>query len=213
MFTSKPSALRKVRRPPILFAEWFVVLNGCVPLVMLMYDARYRQLGADPIRNALQVTGAMSLFLLIATLSITPLQRISGFRDLVKSRRPLGLMSFLYASAHVLIYVGYDRVWDWADALSELSQRRYLQAGALAFLIMIPLAITSSPNMMRLLGSRQWKRLHKCVYVAAIAGAIHFWMQSKANFYLQVGSFIAVGILLMTRVANRWEPRRSTRIT
>lgn len=152
MSTTEPSrpisfeqAATTVSKRPITFPELFVVLNGCLPLVMLIYDAKNHQLGPNPIGNALHTTGLFSLLCLVATLSVSPLMKAIQWKELFYFRRPLGLLAFFYAMAHVAIYVVYDRAWKYQDAWNEVVERRYLQFGALAVMLMLPLAITSTP--------------------------------------------------------------------
>ena len=185
---------------PISFPELFVVLNGCIPLGMLAYDAKHHQLGPDPIRNAVHTTGLVALVLLIATLTITPLRRVLGSAQLFYYRRPLGLLSFLYAFAHLGIYVVYDRACNWQDTWNELLERRYLQVGAAAMLFMVPLALTSTPRMVRWLGFARWKLLHRLIYLSAVAAVLHYYMETKADVRLPITMASAVGCLLLVRL-------------
>lgn len=196
MSNSKIRDKKPYNRPPITYPEWMVVINGCIPLVFLMFDARHHQLGVDPIRSALKITGSLSLILLFATLSITPARKITRWNSLHHFRRPLGLMTFLYALSHLAIYIGFDRNWDLADAWIEISQRRYLQMGSLSLLAMVPLALTSTPRMVRLMTMRRWKRLHRLIHLALFAAVVHFWMQSKADLRWQIAS-IAIALTLI----------------
>lgn len=206
---SKPS--RNVpRRKPITFAEWFVVLNGVAPLVLLMIDAQKHQLGGDPIRNALHTTGSLALGILVLTLMITPLIRLMNWRGLAEYRRPLGLIAFFYALAHVSIYVGYDQGWKWQTAWEEICQRRYLQIGGVALLLLLPLAITSSTWWVDRLGFRRWKRLHRLIYPAAILAVAHYWLQSKADLWWQIGFAAAVGGLLLFRLVDARRTKTET---
>lgn len=177
-----------------------MVLNGCVPLVMLMVDARRHHLGPDPIRSALQLTGFLALSLLVATLTITPLRTATGWNSLHSFRRPLGLMAFLYATSHLAIYLGFDQGWELDDAWNEITQRGYLRWGGAAWLAMLPLAVTSTPRMVRLLTIRRWKRLHRLIYASAIGGVIHYWMQSKADLRWQIAMVVVVIGLLCMRI-------------
>ncbi len=185
---------------PISFPELFVVLNGCIPLIMLAYDAKHHQLGPDPIRNALHTTGLVALVLLIATLTITPLRRVVGSAQLFYYRRPLGLLSFLYAFAHLGVYLVYDRACNWQDAWSELLERRNLQVGAAAMLFMASLALTSTPRMVRWLSFARWKLLHRLIYLSAVAAVLHYYMETKADVRLPMTMASAVGCLLLVRL-------------
>ncbi len=187
---------------PINFSELLVAINGCIPLAILIYDARHHQLGPNPISNALHTTGMISLLFLIATLAITPLRVSTGWSWLFHFRRPLGLFAFLYACAHMAIFIGYDRNWILSEAWSEVLKRRYLQVGLLAVLLMVPLAVTSTPFMVWLLGFKRWKWLHRLVYISVVASVVHFYMQVKVDVRLPISAGVVVGGLLLFRVVK-----------
>ncbi len=187
---------------PITFPELFVVLNGCLPLAMLIYDAKHHHLGPNPISNGLHTTGLVSMLLLVATLSVSPLIKLTKWQHLFYYRRPLGLLAFLYAIAHVSIYVVYDRAWNYQEAWNEVVARRYLQFGALAVVLMLPLAITSTPFWVWCLGFRRWKSLHRLVYPASIAAVIHYFLQARAEIKLPLAMGSAVIGLLLFRVLS-----------
>lgn len=179
--TNKTNKRQRAKSGGITFPEWFVVLNGCLPLVLLAYDARYHRLGPDPIRNALHTTGTLAVFLLVATLAVTPLQKVSGWKGIVLYRRSLGLVAFLYAILHIGIYVAHDQAGKIAIAWHEVLTRRYLQVGALSFVLMLPLAVTSTPKMILWLGYARWKIIHRLGYAATVFAILHQYMQSKTN--------------------------------
>ncbi len=187
---------------PITFPELFVVLNGCLPLAMLIYDAKHHHLGPNPISNGLHTTGLASMLLLIATLSVSPVLKLTKWQYLFYFRRPLGLLAFLYAIAHVAIYVVYDRTWNYQEALSEVVTRRYLQFGALAIILMLPLAITSTPFWVWCLGFRRWKLLHRLIYPATVAAVVHYFLQARAEIKLPLAVGSAVIGLLLFRVLS-----------
>jgi sulfoxide reductase heme-binding subunit YedZ len=187
---------------PITFPELFVVLNGCLPLAMLIYDAKHHHLGPNPISNGLHTTGLVSMLLLIATLCVSPVIKLTKLQQLFYYRRPLGLLAFLYAIAHVAIYVVYDRAWNYQEAWSEVVARRYLQLGALAVMLMLPLAITSTPFWVWCLGFRRWKSLHRLIYPAAIAAVVHYILQARAEIKLPLAMGSAVVGLLLYRVLS-----------
>jgi sulfoxide reductase heme-binding subunit YedZ len=177
---------------------------------MLIYDAKHHQLGPNPISNALHTTGIFSLLCLVAALSVSPLMKVAQWKQLFYYRRPLGLLSFLYALDHVAIYVVYDRAWRYQDAWNEVLARRYLQFGALALVLMLPLAVTSTPFWVWCLGFRNWKRLHRLVYPAAIAAVIHYFLQARADIKLPLAMGGAVvGLLLFRSMTMTWLMRRN----
>ena len=153
---------------PLLFA-------ACAfPAAQLAYEAYTGDLGVNPIEYITRFTGSWSLIILIASLAVTPLRRLTGRNDLVKLRRMLGLFAFFYAALHFATYMGLDLFFDFSAIGKDIIKRPYITVGFLAFLIMIPLAATSTAGMIRRLGKR-WQQLHRLVYVAAILGVIHFY--------------------------------------
>lgn len=206
---AKPA--KHANRPPITFAEWFVVLNGCLPLAFLAWDAWRHQLGADPIRRGIHITGVMALLLLLITLCITPLRRLTKQNGLHGYRRPLGMVAFLYACAHLSIYVAIDHRGQMSDVGQELLSRRYLQFGFIAWLLIVPLAVTSTPRMIRWLTMRRWRVLHRLIYPSVIFATVHLAMQSKVSPRLQAAAIVATTLLLSLRLADWLAGIRSRR--
>lgn len=192
----------KSKRPPIIFEEWFVVLNGCLPIVIMLLDAQSHRLGVDPIRASLHITGSLAMTSLLLSLAVTPLRSLTGEKKLFLYRRPLGLMAFFYAVAHLAIFVGHDQQWNYAAIGQELMSRRYLQAGLASICLMVPLAITSTPTMVKRLSLARWKKLHRLVYAVAILAMIHYTMQSKANINWQVAYSVLLAVLLGWRLES-----------
>ncbi len=202
--TKKPATRSRTRVKPvgITFPEWFVVLNGCLPLLMLAYDARFHRLGPDPTHNALHTTGTIAVFLLVGTLAVTPIQRLSGWKGIVLYRRSLGLVAFLYAALHIGIYVAHDQAGNFTVAWNEIVTRRYLQVGAIAFLLLVPLALTSTPAMIKRLGFRRWKAIHRFGYFATGLAIMHQYLQSKADVTVPVIFAIAISLVLAYRLIS-----------
>jgi ferredoxin-NADP reductase/DMSO/TMAO reductase YedYZ heme-binding membrane subunit len=181
------------------FWKVVVVINGAVPFAMLAWDGLQGNLGPSPSSFVLHSTGLLSLIFLLLTLSITPLRRLTGWNTLIGFRRSLGLLSFFYACVHLAIYVGFVQDLNIGSTIEELLTRRYLQVGLAAFLMMVPLAVTSTNAMVARLGARRWKMVHRLAYLAAGLGAMHYYMQVKADIR-QPSAFAAVaGILLAAR--------------
>ncbi len=165
--------IRRWLRP----ALWALVL---VPAPVLVAQALLDQLGANPIRAAEHFTGEWALRLLACSLAVTPLMRITHWGWLVTQRRFLGLAAFYWAFAHLCIYVGLDMFFDVHDIVTDVLKHLYITLGMLAFLLMIPLAITSTKAWIKRLGGRKWNVLHRLVYVSAVAACIHYiWGQKK----------------------------------
>jgi ferredoxin-NADP reductase/DMSO/TMAO reductase YedYZ heme-binding membrane subunit len=165
----------------IAYYRNLVVLAGFGPLLMLSWDAWNDQLGANGVNNALHITGILSLVFLFISLVITPLRTITGWNSIIAYRRALGLYGFAYAALHFGIYVVLDRTGNVADTVQEILSRRFLMVGFVALAIMLPLAVTSTNTMIRKLGPRRWKLLHRLAYVATVLGVVHYYMLVKSD--------------------------------
>src|SRR5882757_234988 len=170
-----------MKESDLRFARLLVLINCAVPAALLGWDAWHHQLGANPVNFAILTTGLLALIFLLLTLLVTPLRKISGWNWLIFSRRTLGLYAFFYALAHFLIFFSLDRGFSVSSTLSEMVKRKYLIVGGTALLAMVPLAVTSTNAMIKRLGGKRWRALHRLAYVAAIAGVLHFYMQVKAD--------------------------------
>lgn len=136
--------------------------------------------GADPIAELQLWGGLSSMTLLLAALAVTPLRRLTGWNDLQKARRLVGLFAFFYVSLHFLIWIGVDQTFDWFYIKQDLVKRPYIYIGFTAFLLLIPLAVTSTKGWIRRLGKR-WVALHRLVYASALLGVVHFFYVTKAD--------------------------------
>lgn len=158
-----------------------VVFALCLlPLGHLAYGIATDSLGANPIEAVTRGLGDWALRLLLITLAVTPLRRLTGLPWLLRPRRMLGLFTFFYAVLHMLTYVWLDQFFDWGFILKDIVKRPFITVGFLSFVLLIPLAVTSTNAMMRRLG-RNWSRLHKVVYAIAILAVLHFWWMVKAD--------------------------------
>ena len=151
-----------------------------VPLSRLVYGGFTNALGANPIETITRSTGWWTLFLLMATLTVTPLRRISGANWLLKLRRMFGLYAFFYACAHFITFIWFDHWFDAVEILKDVVKRPFVTIGFAAYLLFLPLAFTSTNAMVRRLG-RNWQRLHRLVYLLAVFGVIHFWWLVKRD--------------------------------
>jgi sulfoxide reductase heme-binding subunit YedZ len=155
-----------------------IYIVGMVPAVWTFYAGVMDQLGADPMRTLERTLGLWALRFLIVALAITPLRRLGG-PSLIRYRRAIGLLGFYYAALHLTAYLVLDQGLDLAAIWADIVKRPYITIGMLAFTILVPLAVTSNNGMIRRLGSRAWQRLHRLVYVATAAAAIHFLLLVK----------------------------------
>jgi len=156
-----------------------IYILGLVPAVWTFYLGLTDQLGADPQNTLERTLGLWALRFLIAALAVTPLRRLGG-PSLIRYRRAIGLLGFYYACLHLTVYLVLDQGLDLAAIWADIVKRPYITVGMLAFTILVPLAATSNNAMIRRLGARAWQRLHKLVYVATAAAAIHFVMLVKS---------------------------------
>jgi sulfoxide reductase heme-binding subunit YedZ len=159
--------------------SWGLYAIGMMPAASTFYLAISDQLGADPLKVLERTLGLWALRFLVASLAITPLRRIGG-PNLIRYRRTVGLLAFFYAALHVLVYAGLDQGLDLSLILKDVLKRPYITVGLLSFLILIALAVTSNATMIKRMGGAAWQRLHRWVYLAAAAAAVHFIMLVKA---------------------------------
>lgn len=194
------------------FFRALVVLNGAVPVSILAWDAYRGQLGANSVNNSLHITGILSLVFLFLSLLMTPLRWITSWGGWVAFRRALGLYGFFYAIVHLIIYVGFDRALNLSSTLHEIWMRRFLQVGAVAILLMIPLAVTSTNAMIRRMGAKRWKLLHRAAYVAAALGVLHYYMLVKSDVRQPLAFAGVLAILLGGRFGRYYvELRQASR--
>lgn len=151
-----------------------------VPTIVLSWRFQHQQLGFNPLETVARYTGDWTLRFLIAALLITPLRRIPRLNFLIKFRRMLGLFAFFYGTQHFLHYLAVDKIWDWEEIYGDFTMRRFYIFGLIGWLAMLPLAITSFNAAIRWMGGKRWQMLHRLVYVAGLAGVIHYFMQGKA---------------------------------
>ncbi|MBS0336959.1 MAG: sulfoxide reductase heme-binding subunit YedZ [Proteobacteria bacterium] len=176
------------------------------PLARLVYGAFTDRLGANPIETITRSTGWWTLFLLAATLAVTPLRRLSGANWLLRLRRMLGLFAFFYALAHFTTFIWFDHWFDAAEILKDVVKRPFVTVGFAAFLLLLPLAATSNSAMVRRLG-RNWQRLHRLAYAIAVLGVLHFWWLVKRDLTEPILFALAFAALLAFRAFPR--PLRS----
>lgn len=180
------------------------------PIGVLVYGALTPNgLGADPTAHIEFTTGYTTLMLLTIGLGITPVRRLSPHLGwMVKFRRLVGLFAFFYATVHMLAYVALYAGFNVNAMIDDIAKRRFITMGVFAWLLLLPLALTSTNWAIRKLGGKRWNRLHKLVYLAAIAGVIHYWWQVKSGVLLPLPFTIAVAILLFARPVQSWYLRR-----
>ncbi len=188
---------------------WIACLS---PFAMLVYQAVTNTLGPDPTSNIALTTGYNALLLLILSLAITPLRLLSPRLSwLIKFRRMLGLFAFFYASLHLATYIALYMNFDLSVFKTDITKRRFIIAGFLAYTLLVPLAATSTTWAIRKLGGRRWNQLHKLVYFAAISGIIHYWWQVKPGVKSPMNLTITLFVLLLSRPVLTWVHQRKSR--
>lgn len=188
-------------------------LLALAPLAKLGIKAYLDELGANPIEKITRVTGYWTLTFLMVTLAITPVRKLSGWQWPVRLRRMLGLFAFFYGSLHFLTYLIVDQFFDWDAIFKDLVKRPYITIGFPAYVLMIPLAITSTDAMIRRLGGKAWKNLHKLVYISAIAGVVHFGWLVKKDLSNPIAFAIVLALLLGFRIVRILLEARKQQIT
>lgn len=190
----------------VRFVKVVVFVNALVPLVLLLWDLYHERVGPNPLQFATTTTGMLTLIFLSLTVAITPLRKIFGINSLVKLRRMLGLFAFFYGALHLLTYVWFDRLFNLISVGQDVVRRPFILAGMVAFVLMLPLAITSTNKMVKRLGGKRWAKLHRLVYLAAIAGVVHFWMLVKSDTRLPLTFAFILLFLLAYRLLTRYVP-------
>ena len=190
----------------VRFAKAVVFVNALVPLALLLWDLYHQQVGPNPLQFVTTTTGMLTLIFLSLTVAITPLRKIFGLNSLVKLRRMLGLFAFFYGSLHLLTYIWFDRGFNLLSVGPDVVGRPFILAGMLAFLLMVPLAITSTNKMVKRLGGKRWAKLHQLVYLSVIAGVVHFWMLVKSDIRLPLTFAFIVFFLLGYRLLTKYAP-------
>jgi len=188
------------------FAKFVVLVNGAVPLSLLLWDAANHQLGANPTDFAIKTTGMLTLIFLIVSLAVTPLRLVTGRNYFSNFRRMLGLYAFFYGVLHLSTYFIFDRSLSLSGTFADTLARPFIFFGMSALLLMVPLAVTSTNASIKRLGAARWKRLHQLVYLSAILGVLHYYSLVKADIRKPVAFGIALALLLLYRVAVKYFP-------
>lgn len=180
----------------VKFNKIVIFINSLVPLALLVWDAARGNLGANPIEFFLRTTGVLTLVFLLVGLAITPLRKYTGWNNLIKFRRMIGLYAFFYGCLHFITYIGFDRSLSFSNTVSDIVQRPFIAVGMAAFFLMIPLAVTSTNGMIKRLGGKNWQKLHRLSYPIAIGGVVHFYMIVKSDTtYPLLFGLILAGLL------------------
>lgn len=192
------------------FAKWLVIANAMVPAALLVWDAEHHDLGINEVNFAIKTTGLVGLTLLVLSLVITPLRRLTKWNMLVALRRNLGVIGFFYILTHFLIFFWWDREGSLTSTVEEILDREYLWFGFGALVLMVPLAITSLDAVVAKLGAKRWKLLHRLTYVAIASGAYHYWLQAKSD-KRQPDAYgcVVIALIAYRIIAHEWDTHRA----
>ena len=171
------------------------------PLGRLAWKGFHHGLGANPIESITHETGDWTIIFLVITLSITPARKLLGQPQLIRFRRMLGLYAFFYGCLHFTTYICLDKFFDLSEMLKDVEKRRFITVGFTGFVLMIPLAVTSTAGWIRRLGGKRWQALHRLIYASALAGVIHYYWLVKSDVRKPVRYAILVTLLLAYRFA------------
>lgn len=196
---------RSLQRAINAFPRWPLYLIGSIPGIWVFWLGLNDQLGADPVKTLEHTLGLWALRFVIASLAVTPIRRFGG-PNLVRFRRALGLLAFFYACAHLSAYIIFDQGLDAHAIIADIVKRPYITIGMFAFAILVPLAITSNAAMIKRMGAAAWQRLHRWIYVAAIAAVVHFLMSVKSWPAEPLIYAAIVAALLLIRVGFAVKP-------
>ena len=179
-----------------------VFVLSTIPFFLITYKIFFNKLGPEPVKEITHFTGEWTLIFICLTLSMSPLKKFTNFIFWVKIRRMLGLFVFFYATLHLLTYVVIDYRFDWQQITDDVIKKKYIFIGFAAWVLLIPLVLTSSQKMIIVL-KHNWKKLHKLIYVIAIFGSLHYIWLSKTIFFKPMLYFVIITVLLILRINFR----------
>jgi methionine sulfoxide reductase heme-binding subunit len=193
----------------IRWTKVFVFALCLVPFLLLLQDWRHDALGPNPVENITHTTGNWTIYFLLITLCITPLRKIFNLPMLIRFRRMLGLFAFFYGCLHLTTYVWLDQSFDWPALWKDVYKRPFITAGFTAWLLMVPLALTSTAWSIRKLGGKRWQLLHRLIYFSALGGVIHYYWLVKSDVRLPLlyGAILLVLMLYRTVIWLRPKPK------
>jgi methionine sulfoxide reductase heme-binding subunit len=195
---------------PVLTSKWSkvaVFVLGLGPLAQLVLKAIRQDLGPNPVEFIQRDLGDWILIFLLATLAVTPARRILRQSNLIRFRRMLGLFAFFYACLHVTTYIWLDQSLSFSAIMKDVGKRPFITAGFTAFVLLVPLAVTSTAGWIRRLGGKSWQRLHKLIYISGMAGVVHYYWLVKSDVRKPVAYGIVLGLLLAYRL-GAWLVRK-----
>lgn len=184
---------------------WALCLS---PVSLLAWKATHDDLGANPLSEITFSTGHWTLYLLLITLAISPLRKLSGLNWLIRFRRVVGLFAFFYGCLHLMTYLWFDKFFDVHEIVKDVYKRPFITMGFTAWCLMVPLAFTSTAASIRRLGGKRWQNLHRLIYGSAIAGVVHFWWLVKRDLTRPEIMASILAALLAFRIVDRIASRK-----
>jgi len=197
--------------------RWIIALKVVVwvlclcPAILLAWKATHDLLGANPLSEVTLSTGHWTLYFLLSTLAVSPVRKITHIPWLIRFRRLLGLFAFFYGCLHLTTYLWFDKFFDLHEIVKDIYKRPFITAGMTAWLLMFPLAITSTAGSIRRLGGSRWQRLHRLVYASAVAAVVHFWWLVKRDLTRPESMAFILTLLLGFRIIERLLAQRTPR--
>jgi sulfoxide reductase heme-binding subunit YedZ len=197
--------------------RWMVLLKIIVwalclsPAGLLAWKATHEELGANPLSEITLTTGHWTLYLLLITLAVSPLRKITDQNWLIRFRRLVGLFAFFYGCLHLMTYLWFDKAFDVHEIVKDIYKRPFITAGMTAWTLMFPLALTSTAASIRWLGGKRWLKLHRLIYASAIAGVVHFWWLVKRDLTRPEIMAAILTLLLGFRIIDRLWTNRASR--
>jgi sulfoxide reductase heme-binding subunit YedZ len=190
----------------ILLSRWtkvFLFVACLIPAVCLGYFAYRQDLGANPVEYITHFTGDWTIRFLLLTLAITPLRGLLNQPQLLRFRRMIGLFAFFYGTLHFSTWFWLDKQFDWSEMVKDIAKRPFITVGFLGFILMVPLAVTSTSGMVRRLGYARWQALHRLIYISAIAGVVHYYWLVKSDVRLPLLYAAILTVLFAYRLVKR----------
>ncbi len=184
-----------------------VFLASLAPVFWACWRAWHQDLTANPIEYITRYTGDWTLRFIVFTLAVTPLRKLLGLPDLIRFRRMIGLFAFFYGTLHFVTYIWLDKFFDLQDMWKDVAKRPFITAGFVAFVLMIPLAVTSTTGWIRRMGGKRWQWLHRAIYITGMAGVVHYYWLVKSDIRLPAMYGAFVGVLLLYRILS-WAFKR-----
>ena len=201
-----------MKRSTLILLKTLTWIACLIPFIRLVYGAVTNNLGPDPTAQITFTTGYTTLMLLTITLGVTPVRKlIRQLSWLIRFRRLLGLFAFFYATLHLLTWFALYTGFDTRAMLADIVKRRFITMGMAAWLLLLPLALTSTNWAIRKMGGKRWNLLHKLVYLAVVCGVIHYWWQVKTGVLTPLPFTVAIAALLLARPVLAWNQRRKAR--